>query len=645
MEGNLNDAHAVIAQQEQLIGHLQAANGQLNAILNDEPPIPLAVIPPDDTDLSKNGDSGIDFEAPPGPGDTVMESDGDSHVGLTCLFMCQMVQTRRGGENVGDAPGASNVSGNGPLPNAPPMTAMEQLIHNQNEMFRMFMENMNLGDPLEVDNFFRTLESKFALLHCIEQQKPLFAAQQLRGSVSAWWASFTATLTAGHQVTWAEFCTAFHAHHIPAGLMKRKLQEFLNLKQGSRTVQEYARKFNYLAQYASYHAYTDEKKKDCFHSSLTPKLQDRLAQVTAGTFNDLMSAAIVQEDAIRANQEDKKRKHAMGSSSGSAPPKYKLAITSPTGQKFRAAVLSGGGPRPSFSQQHSRFHGGNQQQSSGSHPPQQNNQVVKTNSSQPSHHRLAVKLDDSAPATLSLGARRAPPPNPPLPSHLVAGVITVSTRPPDPSRRIPALRRPFQLSRRPPLPFPPFPGELRPRSGKPSRARVSAHQFKSQPMVFLKLLIVIVVTRWCGKMAANNDQTPLGWEITDGMEFTGMTHLFLRVLRGFGYDVPPTRNQAKDVEITVLNQQIQATNEEMDAIIEERDQALQDAESFEHDMIEAQDDLDAFKAAHLPIEGNWVEITLEYGEQESVEMAPVGNNDVEMMDPEEPEEPKDIDQD
>ncbi|GJN36842.1 hypothetical protein PR202_gb25740 [Eleusine coracana subsp. coracana] len=66
--------------------------------------------------------------------------------------------------------------------------------------------------------------------------------------------------------------------------------------------------------------------------------------------------------------------------------------------------------------------------------------------------------------------------------------------------------------------------------------------------------------------------------------------------------------QAKDEEIAELNQQIQAKNEEMDAIIEERDQALLDAVDLKHDMIEAQDDLDAFKAAHLPIEGNWDKI-------------------------------------
>ena len=35
--------------------------------------------------------------------------------------------------------------------------------------------------------------------------------------------------------------------------------------------------------------------------------------------------------------------------------------------------------------------------------------------------------------------------------------------------------------------------------------------------------------------------------------------------------------QAKDVEISELNQQIQAKNQAMDEIIDERDQALQDA--------------------------------------------------------------------
>jgi hypothetical protein len=75
----------------------------------------------------------------------------------------------------------------------------------------------------------------------------VFAAQQLRESMSAWWASFTANLLDGYQVSWAKFCEAFRGHHIPDGLMDRKQQEFLDLKQGFSTMYEYYKRFIHLA--------------------------------------------------------------------------------------------------------------------------------------------------------------------------------------------------------------------------------------------------------------------------------------------------------------------------------------------------------------------------------------------------------------
>ena len=41
-------------------------------------------------------------------------------------------------------------------------------------------------DPLEADEWIRVMEQKFGLIRCIETQKPLFAAQQLRGPASTW---------------------------------------------------------------------------------------------------------------------------------------------------------------------------------------------------------------------------------------------------------------------------------------------------------------------------------------------------------------------------------------------------------------------------------------------------------------------------
>jgi hypothetical protein len=42
------------------------------------------------------------------------------------------------------------------------------------------------ADPLEVDSWLHTMESKFGLLHYTEYKKTLYVAHQLRGSGGAW---------------------------------------------------------------------------------------------------------------------------------------------------------------------------------------------------------------------------------------------------------------------------------------------------------------------------------------------------------------------------------------------------------------------------------------------------------------------------
>jgi hypothetical protein len=56
--------------------------------------------------------------------------------------------------------------------------------------------------------------------------------------------------------------TAFRGHHIPVGIMDRKLNQFLALTQGNRKMLPYAQAFNDLCQYVGYHAGVDEKKRD-----------------------------------------------------------------------------------------------------------------------------------------------------------------------------------------------------------------------------------------------------------------------------------------------------------------------------------------------------------------------------------------------
>jgi hypothetical protein len=89
------------------------------------------------------------------------------------------------------------------------------------------------SEALEANHWLRTIESKFELINCTENQKTLFAVQQLLGDVRAWWASFTVTHPA-NQMQWAEFREAFRAQHILADIMKSKHREFMDLQQGNQ---------------------------------------------------------------------------------------------------------------------------------------------------------------------------------------------------------------------------------------------------------------------------------------------------------------------------------------------------------------------------------------------------------------------------
>jgi hypothetical protein len=225
-----------------------------------------------------------------------------------------MVHTRAAEDATLDIPEGSTGRGCGcgkaphgnPPPSPPPHAhvTIEQLLAMQNEIMSVLVQNeahcgaehpqnlcqqdMNMSysdflvthpplfsrarDPLEADDWLRTTESKFGMLHCTEYQKTLYAAQQLRGSIGAWWASYTIALPADHHVPCDEFHVAFCGHPLSVGAMCRKLSEFLDLHQGNHSVYEYTQEFNNLSQYEGHHIDTVEKKVELFCKGLTIQL-------------------------------------------------------------------------------------------------------------------------------------------------------------------------------------------------------------------------------------------------------------------------------------------------------------------------------------------------------------------------------------
>jgi hypothetical protein len=227
-----------------------------------------------------------------------------------------MVHTRTSEDAILNIPDRSVRCGHGQVSHGgappPPLVSLEQLLTTQNDLMRRLVENdehhgakcqqprhqerdssnsdflathppvfADATDPLEVDSWLRTTESKFGLLHSIVYQKTLYAMQQLRGTAGAWWASYISTLPDDHHVPWGEFHTAFHAHHLSVGLLHSKLKEFLDLEQGNHSVFDYMRQFNTLTQYGTYHVDTDEKKANLYNAGLTIHLQERLVHLSS----------------------------------------------------------------------------------------------------------------------------------------------------------------------------------------------------------------------------------------------------------------------------------------------------------------------------------------------------------------------------
>jgi hypothetical protein len=131
-------------------------------------------------------------------------------------------------------------------------------------------------DPLQVDDWMKTMDKMLNITQCTDRDKVLYALGHLTGLVADWWDSYCVAHVAADTIAWAKFSTNFSNYHIPAGLMKIKKKEFLSLKQGNMTVSEYRDKFIQLSRYALEEVADDERKHEKFLEGLIGPLQYQL---------------------------------------------------------------------------------------------------------------------------------------------------------------------------------------------------------------------------------------------------------------------------------------------------------------------------------------------------------------------------------
>ncbi|CAN6347612.1 unnamed protein product [Urochloa humidicola] len=224
--------------------------------------------------------------------------------------------------------GANNNNNNN---NQPPRSKHQEFMTHRPPTFS------HSADPLEVDDWLKTVEKMLNIAQCSDREKVLYASGRLEGTAGDWWDAYTDAHANVENITWQEFTNSFRNHHIPAGLMKLKKKEFQALKQGGMSVSKYRDRFIQLSYYAPKDMDSDEKKKDQFLEGLIGPLNYQLTPTTFPNFQSLVDKAIAMEHK-RDKLNDQKRKF---SSSAQFSNNRSRFTQPPQGTPFRSAGPSG----------------------------------------------------------------------------------------------------------------------------------------------------------------------------------------------------------------------------------------------------------------------------------------------------------------
>src|SRR3954466_11615842 len=181
-------------------------------------------------------------------------------------------------------------------------------------------------EPLEADDWLRSIERKLDTAHVASDDRVIFAVYFLEGVTLQWWENYVAMEPDGHVVTWQEFCAVFRGYHILDELMERKKEEFCNLTQGEMSIHEYVTEFNRLARYAQDEITIDVRKQTRFRKGLRPILRHDLNLLEFATFEDLFNRSFRAEHGNEVFEESRKHALELASSSSSAPQKRRIWI-------------------------------------------------------------------------------------------------------------------------------------------------------------------------------------------------------------------------------------------------------------------------------------------------------------------------------
>ena len=125
----------------------------------------------------------------------------------------------------------------------------------------------------------------------------------LEGEAEDWWDnSRQRKEAAGTAITWAVFRTEFLEKYFPEDARSKREIDFLELKQGNMSIDEYASRFEELVKYCSQYNTNEAMHSKCimFDNGLRPEIKQGIACQKIRNYPELVSRSRIYDNDNRA---------------------------------------------------------------------------------------------------------------------------------------------------------------------------------------------------------------------------------------------------------------------------------------------------------------------------------------------------------
>ena len=158
---------------------------------------------------------------------------------------------------------------------------------------------------IEVQAWIHLCERIFKGLNIEDGMRRFLASWQLQDGALIWWETITQE-EPEENFSWARFKEVFKEQYMPAAGKARLYRNFLELKQGDMTVEEYVNKFNELSRFGPELVNTPSKKNEMFISGMRKQYQGCMTAHVKQSFAEVVDMAYRYEVVNNENSPNEK---------------------------------------------------------------------------------------------------------------------------------------------------------------------------------------------------------------------------------------------------------------------------------------------------------------------------------------------------